>query len=294
MDIQTKAGAEVRELLAVLDFWTVAQTTALVSAVFGVFTVTRACWDNTGLPALQDRYLELVSARAAELRSGVPAGRQNAAAYARRAARSVADPRLILRGTDGGWLRRVEQARRSRPDAVQRRLAADSLASLLRRPELVPEQEALIRNAVAELEPAVRNAQTLDELSTVRPLRTKAAGALLRGPAVRRFLSVFLPAMGRYLDFVGRGSALGLAVGVLLSGGLTAQSTLVGMLTTVCGVGGGIIFTITVIRCDARSWPARTGRLRPVLRGGYPEASFLLRLTLTVAAILLAVSILRR
>lgn len=66
-----------------LDFWTVAQATALVSAVFGVFTVARACWDNTGLPALQDRYLELVSARAAELRSGVPAGRQGAAAYTR-------------------------------------------------------------------------------------------------------------------------------------------------------------------------------------------------------------------
>ncbi|MBD8045183.1 hypothetical protein H9638_15335 [Arthrobacter sp. Sa2BUA2] len=281
-------------MLAVLDFWTVAQATALVSALFGVFIVARACWDNTGLPALQDRYLELVSARAAELRTGVPAGRQNTAAYARQAVRSVADPRLMLRGTDGGWLRRVERARLSRPDTVQRRRAADSLAALLKRPELVPGQEELLSRALTELEPAVRSAETLAELAAVRPLHTNAAGALLRGPAARRFLSVFLPAMGRYLDFVGRGSALGLAVGVLLSGGLTAESQLVGMLTTVCGVGGAITFTITVIRCDARSWPAPSGRLPSVLRRGYPEASFLLRLALTVTVVLATVTLLRQ
>lgn len=278
-----------------LDFWTVAQATALVSAVFGVFTVARACWDNTGLPALQDRYLELVSARAAELRSGDPAGRQGAAAYTRQMVRSVADPRLILRRTDSsGWLRRVEQSRQSRPGAVQRRQAAESLAALLKRPDLVPGQEAPVSRALADLESAVREADTLADLAAVRTLRSRAAAALLRGPAARRFLGVFLPAMGRYLDFVGRGSALGLAVGVLVSGGLSAESQLVGMLTTVCGVGGAIIFTITVIRCDARSWPARNGRLPAMLRPGFPEASFLLRLVLTVMVVLATVSLLRR
>lgn len=284
-----------------LDFWTVCQATALVAAVFGVAIVARACWDATGLPELRDGFLELVTRRAGELRgatvpsrAGYGAAPFRAGPLARRIAGSVADPRFSLRRREDEWIRRAERTRRSRPDAVQRRRAAESLAALLKRPAPVAGQDPAVRSALDTLEPAVRSAGTLAELAAVLPLYRRTAGILLRGSALRRFAGAFLPAMGRYLDFVGRGSALGLAAGVLLSGGLTAESTLVGILTSICGIGGAIIFTATVIRCDARSWPAPGGRLSPALRRGYPEAAFLLRLALTVSVLLIALAILRR
>lgn len=291
-----RLGALVQELLAGLDFWTVSRATALVSAIFGVGIVARACWDNTGLPALRDRHLELVSTRGRELgEPPAPAPLRRSALVTRQLVRAVSDPRLILAPAGGhGWLRRLEHKRRSRPSAAQRHQAAVALAALLKRPGLVQEQDDLLRPALAVLEPGIRAAATEDELKAISRLRFRTAAALLGAPAARRFFSVFLPAMGRYLDFVGRGSALGLAAGVLVSGGMSSGSELVGILTTVCGVGGAIVFTATVIRCDARSWPAQNSRLSEPFQRGYPEASFLLRLLLTVSAVLVAVAILRQ
>lgn len=283
----------VNELIGVLDFWTVIQATALVSAVFGIVIVARACWDNTGLPALRDRYLELVSERADVLnnRTAGP-GAHHAASYARRLTLAVADPRLGIRTSDASWLRQVNRLRQSRPGSSQRQRAAGALAQLLKRPALVSEQAELVGAALRQVEAAVTSADSLKELAATRRLYSQSAGQLLRTGAARRFLGVFLPAMAKYLDFVGRGSALGLAVGVLLSGGLITESPLVGVLTTLCGVGGAIIYTGLAIRCDARSWPVRDG-LPHALRRTYPEASFLLRLALTVTAVLLAVAIVR-
>jgi len=285
----------VQQLWAGLDFWTVSQVTALVSAVFGVFIVGRACWDNTVLPALTDRYLELVEERAAQLRKPVEEPARSASALGRRMVRTLTDPRLMLPSADeSSWARKQEQRRHSRPSPAQRRQSAVALARLLRRPRLVSEQESILANALDELAPAVSTARTWSELRGTSRLHAQAAVSLFRTAAARRFLSVFLPAMGRYLDFVGRGSALGLAVGVVASGGLSGDSTLVGVLTTICGVGGAIVFTATVIRCDARSWPAPRRRVPPWLNRIYPEASFLFRLLLTVTAVLVAVSILQQ
>ncbi|MFZ3454050.1 hypothetical protein [Arthrobacter sp. 7Tela_A1] len=284
----------MRELMLVLDTWTVIQATALVSAVFGVVIAARACWDNTGLPALQDRYTELVAARADALRdrSPAPTGRNRTIVYARRLGLATADPFPGLGSSETGWLTRMERQRRSRPDSSQRLLAARSLARLLKRPGLLREQEELVTEAFAPVESAVRSAGSLAELAATRRTFSQAAGALLRASAARRFAAVFLPAMAKYLDFVGRGSAFGLALGVLLSGGMMTENPIVGVLTTVCGLGGAIVYTAMVIRCDARSWPARHG-LPKALRRSYPEASFLLRLALTVTAVLTAVAILR-
>jgi len=285
----------VQQLWAGLDFWTVSQVTALVSAVFGVFIVGRACWDNTVLPALTDRYLELVGERAAQLREPVDEPARTASALGRRMIRTLTDPRLMLPSADeSSWARKQEQRRHSRPSPAQRTQSAVALAGLLRRPHLVAEQETILAAATEQLAPAVTSAETWAELRSTSRLHSQAAASLLRTASARRFLSVFLPAMGRYLDFVGRGSALGLAVGVVASGGLNGDSTLVGVLTTICGVGGAIVFTATVIRCDARSWPAPRRRVPPRLRRIYPEASFLLRLLLTVTAVLVAVSILQQ
>ncbi|MER2135754.1 MAG: hypothetical protein ABS910_13850 [Arthrobacter sp.] len=285
----------MQQLWAGLDFWTVSQVTALVSAVFGVFIVGRACWDNTVLPALTDSYLELVEERAAQLREPAEESARSASALGRRMVRTLTDPRLMLPSADeGSWARKQEQRRHSRPSPAQRRQSAVALAALLRRPRLVAEQESLLAAAMEQLAPAIDSAANWGELRSTSRLRAQAAASLLRTVSVRRFLSVFLPAMGRYLDFVGRGSALGLAVGVLASGGLSGDSTLVGMLTTICGIGGAIVFTATVIRCDARSWPAPGRRVPPLLRRIYPETSFLFRLLLTVTAVLVAVSILQQ
>ena len=291
----TAARGTVQQLWAGLDFWTVSQVTALVSAVFGVFIVGRACWDNTVLPALTDRYLELVQERSAQLREPGRQPDRSASALGRHMVRTLTDPRLMLPSTDEGrWARKQEQRRHSRPSPIQRRQSAVALARLLRRPRLVAEQESLLAGAVEQLAPAVRAAETWSELRSTSRLHSQAAAALFRTSSLRRFLAVFLPAMGRYLDFVGRGSALGLAVGVLASGGLSGDSILVGILTTICGIGGAIVFTATVIRCDARSWPAPGRRIPAWLHRVYPEASFLLRLLLTVAAVLVAVSILQQ
>ncbi|MBF4993461.1 hypothetical protein ITX31_04950 [Arthrobacter gandavensis] len=285
----------MRQLWAGLDFWTISQTTALISAVFGLFIVARACWDNTVLPALTDRTLELVCQRAAELRQTAEQPDRSAAALGRRMVRTLTDPRLMLPSPDeAAWVRKQEQRRKARPSPAQRRQSAVALAALLRRPHLVTEQQTLLAEAVTGLSPALGSAADWNELRAAPREHSRAAASLLRRDAARRFVSVFLPAMGRYLDFVGRGSALGLAVGVLASGGFSGDSTLVGVLTTVCGIGGAIVFTATVIRCDARSWPAPRGRVPATLRRIYPEASFLLRLLLTVAAVLVGVSILRQ
>ncbi len=285
----------MQQLWAGLDFWTVSQVTALVSAVFGVFIVGRACWDNTVLPALTDRYLELVTDRAAQLREPAEEPARSASALGRRMVRTLTDPRLMLPTADeGSWARKQEQRRHSRPSPAQRRQSAVALAGLLRRPHLVAEQDSILANALDELAPAVSTAGTWSELRSTSRLRARAAASLFRTASARRFLSVFLPAMGRYLDFVGRGSALGLAVGVVASGGLSGDSTLVGVLTTICGVGGAIVFTATVIRCDARSWPPPRRSIPEWLNRIYPEASFLFRLLLTVTAVLVAVSILQR
>ena len=293
--LKRQARDRVQQLWAGLDFWTVSQATALVSAVFGVFIVARACWDNTVLPALTDRYLELVARRAAELRQPAEQPDRSASAFGRRMIRTLTDPRLMLPSADEhSWAGKQEQRRYSRPSPGQRRQSAVALAGLLRRPHLVPEQESMLADAMARLAPAVASAESWSELRSTARLHAQTAASLLRTSAARRFLSAFLPAMGRYLDFVGRGSALGLAVGVLASGGLSGDSTLVGVLTTICGVGGAIVFTATVIRCDARSWPAPRRKVPEPLRRIYPEASFLLRLLLTVAAVLVAVSILQQ
>ncbi|MER1996515.1 MAG: hypothetical protein ABTA24_08475 [Arthrobacter sp.] len=285
----------MQQLWAGLDFWTVSQVTALVSAVFGVFIVGRACWDNTVLPALTDRYLELVGARAAQLREPGNEPDRSASALGRRVVRTLTDPRLMLPSTDeDSWARKQEQRRHSRPSPAQRRQSAVALAGLLRRPRMVAEQESILAGTMQQLAPAVHSAGTWSELRSTSRLHAQASASLFRTVSFRRFFAVFLPAMGRYLDFVGRGSALGLAVGVLASGGLSGDSTLVGMLTTICGIGGAIVFTATVIRCDARSWPAPGRRMPPWLHRIYPEASFLLRLLLTVATVLVAVSILRQ
>ncbi|GAA1924959.1 hypothetical protein GCM10009688_32460 [Arthrobacter gandavensis] len=285
----------MQQLWAGLDFWTVSQATALVSAVFGIFIVARACWDNTVLPALTDHCLELTARRAAELRQPAEQPHRSAAAAGRRMVRTLTDPRLMLPSSDeSAWVRKQGQRRHSRPSPAQRRQSAEALAGFLRRPHLVTEQETLLANAVAGLAPAISSAADWNELRAASRQHLRAAVPLLRRGAARRFLSVFLPAMGRYLDFVGRGSALGLAVGVVASGGLNSDSPLVGVLTTICGVGGAIVFTATVIRCDARSWPAPRWQVPEPLRRIYPEASFLLRLVLTVAAVLVAVSILRQ
>ncbi|MCC3266530.1 hypothetical protein [Arthrobacter gengyunqii] len=95
--------------------------------------------------------------------------------------------------------------------------------------------------------------------------------------------------MARYLDFVGRGSSLGLALGVLLGGGLTGNADLVGALTAVCGVAGAIFFTLTVIRCESRSWPVGETGVWLRLARRYPQPYFLLRLTLTTVVVLFAV-----
>ncbi|MGW9403026.1 hypothetical protein ACWGQ2_03550 [Arthrobacter sp. NPDC055585] len=285
----------MQQLWAGLDFWTVSQVTALVSAVFGVFIVGRACWDNTVLPALTDRYLELVGERAAQLREPAEEPARSASALGRHMVRTLTDPRLMLPSADeSSWARKLEQRRHARPSPAQRSQSALALAGLLRRPQLVAEQESILAGAVAPLAPTIAAAETWDELRRTSRLHSRTAASLLRTAAARRFFSVFLPAMGRYLDFVGRGSALGLAVGVVASGGLSGDSTLVGVLTTVCGVGGAIVFTATVIRCDARSWPAARRRVPLWLHRVYPEASFLFRLLLTVTAVLVTVSILQQ
>ncbi|MFF2678026.1 hypothetical protein ACFVRT_15750 [Arthrobacter koreensis] len=285
----------MQQMWAGLDFWTISQATALVSAVFGVFIVARACWDNTVLPALTDHCLDLTARRADELRQPAEQPDRSAAALGRRVVRTLTDPRLMIPTSDeAAWVRKQEQRRHSRPSPAQRRRSAEALAGLLRRPHLVTEQQALLAEAAAGLAPVLGSASDWDELRAASRQGFREAASLLRPGAVRRFLSVFLPAMGRYLDFVGRGSALGLAVGVLASGGLSGDSTLVGVLTTICGVGGAIVFTATVIRCDARSWPAPRRQVPAPLRRIYPEASFLLRLLLTVAAVLVTVSILRQ
>jgi hypothetical protein len=140
---------------------------------------------------------------------------------------------------------------------------------------------------------AVAAAGTVGELAGTRKVLRASAGRLLRREIPRRFLAAFMPGMARYLDFVGRGSSLGLAVGVLLAGGLAGNANLVGALTSVCGVAGAAVFTLTVIRCESRSWPAGESGLWLRAARRYPQAFFLLRLALTTAAVLLAVYLVR-
>ncbi|WP_146068525.1 MULTISPECIES: hypothetical protein [unclassified Arthrobacter] len=137
-----------------------------------------------------------------------------------------------------------------------------------------------------EVAEEVAAATTLQDLVRTERLQGAAFRRLLRWEAPRRFRAVFLPGMARYLDFVGRGSSLGLALGVLLGGGLTGNADLVGALTAVCGVAGAIFFTLTVIRCESRSWPAGESGVWLRLARRYPQAYFLLRLVLATAVVL--------
>ncbi|MDN3905594.1 hypothetical protein [Arthrobacter sp. YD2] len=246
------------------------QAAALVTAGFGIWILARACWDYAGLPEFQDRYLQLVEDRLQDPEMEHAANRQ-----------------------ESGYLRRLRRSLQARPSPAARAASQEALLQLLNRPSLAPGLQPSAGNELTGLAVAVAAARTPGELAATEKLRRAAGLRLLRGGVPRRFRDAFLPGMARYLDFVGRGSSLGLAVGVLLAGGLSANADLVGALTTLCGVGGAVIFTLTVIRCESRSWPAGQPGVWLRLARSYPQAYFLLRLTLTTAAALLAVYLLR-
>lgn len=256
--------------MPVTDFWLVVQAAALVTAGFGVWILARACWDYAGLPSVQDAYLQAVGERLQELGPLRPARRREAA-----------------------YLRRTRRALHSRPTPAERAASQRALLQLLNRPALEAAGRPGVDHAVSALAARAAAAGSVGGLAaTQKELRVCAAG-LLRSEVPRRFLAAFLPGMARYLDFVGRGSSLGLAVGVLLAGGLAGNADLVGALTSVCGVAGAVVFTLTVIRCESRSWPAGQSGLWLRAARRYPQAFFLLRLALTTTAVLLGVHLVR-
>ena len=281
--------------MASLDFWLVLQTFALVTAGFGIWILGRACWEYAGVPAVQDAYLELADARLRELEPAaapVPAGSRGAGAWAAGPFRVPAAP--ADRSAAAGFARRVRNALGSRPSEQERAASQAALLQLLARPHLAVDQQQLAARVLAPLAGPVSTAGSVRELAATARLSRQAVLGMLRREVPARFRSVFLPGMARYLDFIGRGSSLGLAVGVLLAGGMNGNADLVGVLTTVCGVGGAIIFTLTVLRCEARSWPAGRAGLWLRLARRFPQLFFLLRLLLTTAALLLGLYILGR
>ncbi|MBP3037118.1 hypothetical protein J2M53_12780 [Arthrobacter sp. zg-ZUI100] len=283
-----------------IDLWVVLQASALVTAGFGVWILARACWDYAGLPVLQDAYLHAVDDRLQELGEAAPAPAREAVLAAvgrvRRRGISAAQPRPSssagARGRDAEYLRRIGRALAARPSRNERAASQDALLRLLGRPALAARPQPAMDAALAEVAGAATAAGTVGDLVRMQQLQRNLVWRLRREVS-GRFLAAFLPGMARYLDFVGRGSSLGLALGVLLAGGLAGNVDLVGALTTMCGVGGAVIFTLTVIRCESRSWPAgRPGLWLRVARR-YPQAFFLLRLALTTTAVLLGVHLLR-
>ena len=282
-----------------IDLWVVLQASALVAAGFGVWILARACWDYAGLPVLQDTYLQAVSDRLQELhpagtapaREAVPA----AGGRVRRRGSSAAQPRPLPSAgnrRDADYLRRIRRALQARPSQTERAASQDALLRLLDRPALAARPRPAIDEALEEVAGVAAAAGTVGDLVRMRHVQRNLVWRLRR-EVPGRFLAAFLPGMARYLDFVGRGSSLGLALGVLLAGGLAGNVDLVGALTTVCGVGGAVIFTLTVIRCESRSWPAGRAGLWLRLARRYPQAFFLLRLALTTWAVLLGVHLLR-
>lgn len=279
------------------DFWLVVQTAALVTAGFGVWILARACWDYAGMPSVQDAYLQAVEDRLQEL----GAVRPTAGAGLRTVTVSGGSPPVgFLRGSAGSlgrkeaeYLRRTRRTLRSRPSPAERAASQRALLELLRRPDLSSNGRQVTEEAISGVVDAVAAAGSVLELARTRKVLQLAAGKLLRREVPRRFLAAFLPGMARYLDFIGRGSSLGLAVGVLLAGGLAGNANLVGALTSVCGVAGAAVFTLTVIRCESRSWPAGESGLWLRAARRFPQGFFLLRLALTTAAVLLAVYLVR-
>ncbi len=284
------------------DLWVVLQAAALVTAGFGIWILARACWDYAGVPAVRDAYLELVYARMQELGwASAPGG--GGAARTVRSVRSVKSVRSIrsgqsarsvlpdrsappVRRRDAEFLRRTRRGLLSRPLESERAASQKALLQLVSRPALSPMQRIPAADLLPEVAEEVAAATTLQDLVRTERLQGAAFRRLLRWEAPRRFRAVFLPGMARYLDFVGRGSSLGLALGVLLGGGLTGNADLVGALTAVCGVAGAIFFTLTVIRCESRSWPAGESGVWLRLARRYPQAYFLLRLVLATAVVL--------
>lgn len=296
------------------DFWVVVQTAALVTAGFGVWILARACWDYAGLPSVHDAYLQAVERRLRELDAVLPSrglgfravlvggdrprgGSGGTPALDSGSAPSGSLGRKEMSGSLGRkeaeYVRRTRRALRSRPSPAERAASQQALLRLLNRPALGAAGRPAVDEAVSGLMAAVAAAGTVGELAGTRKVLRASAGRLLRREIPRRFLAAFMPGMARYLDFVGRGSSLGLAVGVLLAGGLAGNANLVGALTSVCGVAGAVVFTLTVIRCESRSWPAGESGLWLRAARRYPQAFFLLRLALTTAAVLLAVYLVR-
>jgi hypothetical protein len=305
------------------DFWVVVQTAALVTAGFGVWILARACWDYAGLPSVHDAYLQAVERRLRELDAVLPSrglgfravlvggdrprgGSGGTPALDSGSAPSGSLGRKEMSGflgrkemsgslgrKEAEYVRRTRRALRSRPSPAERAASQQALLRLLNRPALGAAGRPAVDEAVSGLMAAVAAAGTVGELAGTRKVLRASAGRLLRREIPRRFLAAFMPGMARYLDFVGRGSSLGLAVGVLLAGGLAGNANLVGALTSVCGVAGAVVFTLTVIRCESRSWPAGESGLWLRAARRYPQAFFLLRLALTTAAVLLAVYLVR-
>ena len=278
-----------------LGFWTILQAAALVTAGFGIWILARACWEYAGLPDLRDRYLQLLDERLQELGATVPARPMFGAVprMGRGAAVRDAAPPGTVTGSDAEFLRRVRRGLATSPSPAERESSQGALLSLVGRRALAASAPPPTAVELSRLARAVAEADTVRDLAATEKLCRAAERRLVRGAVPARFRAVFLPGMARYLDFVGRGSSLGLALGVLLAGGLSGNADLVGALTTVCGVGGAVIFTLTVIRCESRSWPAGQAGLWLRLARGYPQAYFLLRLALTTAALLLGVHLVR-
>lgn len=294
------------------DLWVVLQAAALVTAGFGVWILGRACWDYAGVPAVRDAYLELVDARLQELGwTSAPGG--EGFARAARAVRSVRSARSVrsvrsglsgrsvlldrsvspIRRRDAEFLRRTRRALLSRPHESERAASQKALLHLINRPALSPAGRIPAQDLLPEVAETVAAATTLQELARTERMQGSAVRRLLRRDVPRRFRAVFLPGMARYLDFVGRGSSLGLALGVLLGGGLTGNADLVGALTAGCGVVGAIFFTLTVIRCESRSWPAGESGVWLRLARRYPQAYFLLRLVLATVVVLFALHLMQ-
>lgn len=296
-----RSTGEVLDAVMETDLWVVLQAAALVTAGFGVWILTRACWDYAGVPAVRDAYLELVDARMQELGWGAaPAGGGfSRAVRAVRSARSERSGPTVrsglavrsaapLRRSDAEFLRRTRRALLSRPLDSERAASQKALLQLISRPALSPAQRIPAADLLPELAETVAAATTLQELARTERLYRAAVRRMLRREVPGRFRAVFLPGMARYLDFVGRGSSLGLALGVLLGGGLTGNADLVGALTAGCGVAGAVFFTLTVIRCESRSWPAGESGVWLHLARRFPQAYFLLRLVLATVVVLFA------
>ena len=274
-----------------LDLWPVLQAFALVTAGFGIWILARACWEYAGVPAVQDAYLQLVHTRLQQLQpEPVAAGAVPGAGSARGWAPGP-EPLSIRMRPDASFRRRVHRTMAARPSPAERIASQSALLRLLGRPALELDQQELAARALESVRGPVAAAGSVRELARTDRLLRRVVAGMLREKVPGRFGAVFLPGMARYLDFVGRGSSLGLAAGVLLAGGLAGNADLVGALTTLCGVGGAIVFTLTVIRCEARSWPAGQAGIWLKMARRFPQGFFLLRLALTTGAALLALYI---